>query len=180
MTPPEPPRRLLCLLAIGPVEPALLAWLAGRLEEGLPVRCRIAEPWRLRTEWLDEERGQYASNAIVDALIETDTEGWVLALTEADLFAPERRFIFGEATLGGCCALVSLARLREGAPERFPARLLGEALHEIGHVAGLGHCPVSGCIMVPARAVREIDARGHLFCPRCAAELGLSGPNRRG
>jgi archaemetzincin len=162
------------------VEPAILEWLAARLEERLPARCHIGAPWALRGEWLDAGRAQYRSNVIVDALVDSEPEGWLLALTGADLYAPGRTFIFGEATLGGCCALVSLARLGEEGREHLPQRLLLEALHELGHVAGLVHCPVEGCIMASAETVLDIDARGSEFCVQCAAAWRLSGQNRKG
>lgn len=165
----------LLLGALGPLDAEVPAWLAARLEERLPVRCEVAEPAPLREAWWDAGRAQYRSNDIVDWMVASEPDGWMLALTAADLYAPERRFVFGEATLGGCCALVSLARLGEGSPAQLPRRLLQEALHELGHVAGLGHCRAERCVMAPAESVADIDARSGEFCPRCAAGLHLSG-----
>lgn len=167
--------RPLQLRPLGTMEEVPLGWLAAELEARLPVHTHLCEPWPLRAEWLDPERGQYRSNAIVDALVATGPEGWMLAVTEVDLFAPGHRFVFGEATLGGCCALVSLARLRddvgsEPAP-RLRHRLLVEAIHEIGHVAGLAHCDIEGCVMMPSAQAADIDAKSPDFCARCVARV---------
>jgi archaemetzincin len=48
---------------------------------------------------------------------------------------------------------------------------VAEVVHELGHVAGLGHCPDLGCIMQFATSVERIDLRGPGFCAACAAAL---------
>ena len=86
-------------------------------------------------------------------------------------------FVFGRATRNGRAAIVSLARL---GPEQYglaadsnltARRAVAEILHELGHVAGLGHCSDVGCIMQFATSVERIDLRGLEFCPSCAAAL---------
>lgn len=178
------PRRPLHLRALGPLPPGLLEWLAAELAARLPVHPRLAPPWPLHDAWRDERRGQYRSNQIVDALCEDADGGAVqLAVTAVDLCAPGRRFVFGEATLGGCCALVSLARLlpaddpaAAGEPAR--GRLLKESLHELGHVFALTHC-TDACVMRASRHDAEIDLKPAAFCAACAAGLRTSGPPRR-
>lgn len=144
--------------------------MAGELERRLRLRPTVAERVPPLPGWWDADRRQHDSNAVVDWLVDRHEEvgrdpeaEWTLAITAEDLFAEERAFVFGEATLGGCCALVSLARL-EGDMERA----VREAVHELGHVAGLEHCDLPGCLMSPAVEVADIDRRGGVFCPRCA------------
>lgn len=101
----------------------------------------------------------------------------VVGITTADLGLPIFTFVFGGARNGGHTAAVSLARLQ---PEYYglPAdpgltalRAVAETLHEVGHVAGLGHCERYDCLMYRATSVEAIDLRGLAFCPSCAAAL---------
>lgn len=118
---------------------------------------------------------QASSNDLVDMLIGDYPEKpgeWILGLTAHDLAAPGRSHVFGEATLGGQWAVVSTARL--GAPgqpsPRLIERLCREALHEVGHLAGLEHCAsAEGCVMSPAASVSAIDSRPPEFCSCCRA-----------
>jgi predicted Zn-dependent protease len=100
-----------------------------------------------------------------------------VGLTMLDLGLTLFTFVFGRATRRGRAAVVSLARL---APEQYglladshltARRATAEILHELGHVAGLGHCADAGCIMQFATSVERIDLRGMDFCPACAAAL---------
>jgi archaemetzincin len=111
---------------------------------------------------------------VVDALLDRfpppdsgDPEAWVLGLTAADLRAGDREFVFGEATLGGGWAVVSLARLGAAGEPAFRGRLMKEALHELGHLAGLRHCDRRECLMHPARDIVDVDARTTGLCELC-------------
>lgn len=101
----------------------------------------------------------------------------VLGLTGRDLGLPIFSHVFGLAQDGGSVAVVSLARLDPAFdglppdPERPLRRTLGEALHELGHLAGLKHCPEPACLMRFAGTVEKADARGQVFCPACHARL---------
>ena len=107
----------------------------------------------------------------------------ILGVTEADLFIPILTFVFGEAQLGGTSAILSLARLRQGfygLPEDAGLlyhRAEKEALHELGHTAGLVHCPDYGCVMHFSNSVEEVDLKGDRFCRACSAEIA---PQARG
>jgi archaemetzincin len=179
---------LLEVLALGAgVDPRMIGWLAARIEDRLGVRTVLGPALPLQDSWRAPGGACFDSNRVVDALVDRlDTSGaapderWTLALTEVDLCAPGRPFVFGEATLGGCCAVVSLARLRPSAETLDPARLreraFKEALHEIGHIAGLGHCADPACVMAEAPDVSAVDRRGADFCAACAA--AEPGPGR--
>lgn len=178
--------RRLELVAVGQVDEDLLAELGRELDLRFGTHSFRGPPLPLLDDWLDPESGQYHSGAIVDALIARadalGTDGsrlWSLGVADADLYAPERTFVFGEATVHGCCAVLGLARLRpEGRdPARFRARVLAEAVHELGHVAGLDHCPDPGCVMHPARQAADTDLRGPDFCPPCTKALARLGVN---
>lgn len=188
----NPPRELL-LVAAGPLEgeAELFSWLGEALRNWLDAPVATGEPLELRDEWWDDQRGQLNSNRIVDALIERDEpcgadppDRWCLAVTEADLYAPGLSFVFGEAAQGGAWAVIGLARLRAdldpGDPEALlRRRILTEAVHELGHVAGLEHCPRPGCVMFPSDTLDDTDRKSASPCPACADELrALTGLDR--
>jgi len=90
-------------------------------------------------------------------------------------------FVFGEAQLSGNCAVVSLHRLREefyGLPpneELVRARLLKEAVHELGHTFGLRHCDNWQCVMTSSHAVERLDVKGTEFCFLCGRVVAGAG-----
>ncbi|HEX9108975.1 MAG TPA: matrixin family metalloprotease, partial [Longimicrobiales bacterium] len=70
------------------------------------------------------------------------------------------------------CGVLGLARLRPAPDDERSARVffrraLTEAMHEIGHMAGLGHCADPGCVMHFSHGVQETDRKGVEFCARC-------------
>lgn len=186
------PRRVE-IVRVGPLdgEEELLDWLAGALEARLGAPVSAGEPLELREEWRDAGRGQVNSNRIVDALVARDDprsgeppDRWLLAVTEADLFAPGRDFVFGEAAQGGAWALIGLARLRARLNSPDPGallrrRILKEAAHELGHLAGLEHCDRPECVMFPSETLEDTDRKSASLCPACEAALrDLSGLDR--
>lgn len=178
--PPSPRPPLIRVLPIGAVDPTVLAAIQRGLESRFEAPVRIDQGIPLRGEWFDDAREQYHAEPILDTLIlRYGREGWSLGVVDADLFLPGLDFIFGEATVAGCCAVIGLARLdprfhgQNPDPERFRRRALTEAVHELGHVAGLDHCPDPRCVMSFSRNVDDVDRKSADFCPRC-------GGGRRG
>jgi archaemetzincin len=100
-----------------------------------------------------------------------------VGVTPKDVAIPIFTFVFGRARAGGSAALVSLARLDPafyglGQDNGLMAwRAVQEMLHELGHLALLGHCPDAACVMSFAGSVEKIDVRGAGFCARCAPGL---------
>ncbi|HUH12978.1 MAG TPA: hypothetical protein VMK65_07695 [Longimicrobiales bacterium] len=114
----------------------------------------------------------------LDVLVTAGTPGeWHLGVASFDLLAAPGEPVFGRATVDGCCTVVSTRRLdpvllgRPPNPERFRRRLVAEAVHELGHVAGLGHCRDIGCVMFPSETLEDTDRKGTAPCFRCAAIL---------
>jgi archaemetzincin len=100
----------------------------------------------------------------------------LVGLTDRDLAIPIFTFVFGRARVGGHAAVVSLARLRPEIYGRPPdpaltlRRATAEILHELGHVAGLGHCQDFQCLMHFSTDVEAADLRPMVLCPACAAQ----------
>jgi len=138
------------------------------------------------TRGYSSEREQYRSTEFLNQLA---TRSWDekqarLGITAVDLFVPELNFVFGEASSRERVAVFSIARLDPrfyGEPEddaTLLRRAVTEAVHELGHVFGLGHCKRPRCVMWFSNTLAETDRKGSEFCPRCARELGLSTSDR--
>lgn len=175
---------LLVPMGLGSEHLSLLSWLGTALGAKLRLSPVLGEPLPLRPEWGDGTR-RFSSNALTDALVELHSTPdtplppyWTLGVTAADLFAPDRPFVFGEATLGGAWAVVSLARLipDSGDEELLRQRLLKEALHELGHLDGLRHCPTPRCVMRPSASAAEVDHKSARFCHLCRHEEPFHHP----
>jgi archaemetzincin len=167
----------LCLLPIGNFGGQLLQELGAAMGKVFRVPF-LALPQVLDPEAaFHAERQQYHSSEILAAMQAFNTSGrWrVLGVTAVDLYIPILTFVFGEAQIGGPCALVSSYRLRQefyGLPadaHLLRARLLKEAVHEIGHTLELTHCHDYRCAMAASHAVEWIDIKDAWLCPQCQA-----------
>lgn len=101
----------------------------------------------------------------------------VLGVTGIDLYAPGLNFVFGQADTKLGIALISLCRLRQefyGLPtneQLFRSRALKEAVHELGHTFGLGHCPDGRCVMHFSNSLADTDWKSASFCTGCQPRL---------
>ncbi len=164
---------LIHLLPLGDVAPQLTERLRPALEARFAASVTLDAPAPVRPEWLDAARGQYAAATVLEWLLREPPAdgGWRLALLPGDLYAEGLESAFGVSTMAGCCAVLGLARLHpahdDAAGDLFFRRVLTEAVHEIGHMAGLGHCDDPGCVMCFSRGVADTDRKGTEFCARC-------------
>jgi archaemetzincin len=121
----------------------------------------------------DARRGQFHADAVLDLALSVRA-GRVLAVTDVDLYAGDLNFVFGMAQPNGEACVISLFRLYLDADEeRFRGRALKEAMHELGHTFGLGHCTDPACVMWFSNTLRETDRKGTAYCPRCEKKLRL-------
>jgi archaemetzincin len=100
----------------------------------------------------------------------------LLAIADVDLYIPILKYVFGEAQIGGPCAIVSTFRLRqefyglEADDALLRWRLLKESVHELGHTLELRHCEDYRCAMASSHAVEWIDLRESALCEVCQAK----------
>ncbi len=127
---------------------------------------------------LNSKRGQYSAEAILYEVFKSKERGpheRVLGVVDHDLYVPEFNFVFGIAL--GNSALISMTRLRpefyglEPDPPLFRKRLLTEAVHELGHTYGMGHCANPFCVMFFSNTLNDTDRKGVDFCEPCRHAL---------
>jgi len=166
------------LIPCGPVPPAVLEYVAEGLGRELGARVRPGEGEAVAAEALDPGRRQYRAEAFLPLLARQRAAGELaLGITGVDLFIAGLNFVFGLADPRQRCAVISLARLtpefygQPPDPRLFQERVLKEAVHEVGHLLGLGHCPNPACIMFFSNQLSDTDRKGPGFCAACRRSL---------
>jgi len=167
------------LLAVGPVDEKLIRHLRSAIPNCFPASCTVLPEVLDPEPTFHAERQQYHSSEILRLMqrfVDPDG-GLLLGITAMDLYIPILTFVFGEAQMGGPCAVVSAYRLRQefyGLPpdkELLSQRLMKESVHELGHTAQLAHCGDYRCVMAPSHAVEWIDLKEDKLCDACRARI---------
>lgn len=164
------------LQPIGAIDPDAIEFLHDELESifgAVEVRPAAKVPAKA----LVSSRGQLEGAAVLATLpVPKLGEGdAVLGLIDEDIFVADTNFIFGLAY--GRRAIISLARLRQEFyglhpnPALFRERAKKEAVHELGHIFGLPHCPDRRCVMHFSNSIADTDLKGGRFCERCRETL---------
>jgi archaemetzincin len=174
---------LVHLLPVGKVDVSLLEDLRVAIPKRLPVRCAILPLTLDPTLSYHTERQQFHSSEILQRMqnLVRPRDGRLLAVTEVDLYIPILKYVFGEAQMGGPCAVVSTFRLRQefyGLDQDdslLSERLLKESIHELGHTLHLRHCQDYQCAMASSHSVEWIDLRENRMSDACRYELDASG-----
>lgn len=174
---------LVHLLRVGKITPLVLEELRDSIPRRLPVRCEISPHTLDPASSYHAERQQFHSSEILQGMQSlVRPKDWrFLAVAEVDLYIPILKYVFGEAQMGGPCAVVSTFRLRQefyGLDQDdalLRERLLKECIHELGHTLNLRHCQDYQCAMASSHSVEWIDLRDNQLCEACRYELETTG-----
>jgi archaemetzincin len=166
------------LVPIGDTGPGVLQELKGGLEAIFGCPVQIDGPIPIPDQAFDAARNQYLSDALINSLRQhKNKSAHVLGITEVNIYTHGLNFVFGQADSTGRVALISLYQLR-GENCGLPAdgkllieRSLKEAVHELGHTMGLGHCQDGNCVMHFSNSLIDTDVKGCYFCSRCQPKL---------
>jgi archaemetzincin len=163
----------------GDIDSATLEELKERLKQtfGCPVEINL-EVGSLERAY-DPKRRQYLASELLAKLKKSGIakDEKVLDIVDVDLYAPGLNFVFGQADITSGVALISLCRLRQefyGLPSDnalFLDRAAKEAVHEIGHTFGLGHCKNAKCVMHFSNSLADTDWKQIAFCSQCRPKL---------
>ncbi|MCP4574886.1 MAG: zinc metallopeptidase [Deltaproteobacteria bacterium] len=164
------------VVAIGEVPDIALKVIAAHISGYLNLHATVLPPLEHPFYALDRERLQYNVAAILKQLEPMQFKGVskVVGVLSVDLFVPLFTHVFGEARQGGKVALVSLFRLKQGAPEHSPLspqvleREAKVALHELCHLYNLHHCDDRKCLMHFSGGLEDLDSMPLYFCRYCS------------
>jgi len=171
------------LVAIGAVDKNVMDWLKNDLSTVFNRKITVGEGMLEPDYAFNKKRNQYLSTAILNAVMEQKEHSpyrKILGIVDHDLYVPELNFVFGEASRKA--AVISLIRLRQTfyhLPEDqnlFHQRVLTEAVHELGHTFGLGHCNNPQCVMFFSNSLMDTDRKGSEFCQKCKSTLQSNMP----
>jgi len=175
---------LVHLLPVGGVDHSLLCDLQAAIAQSLHVPCEIESTELDPQPCYHAERQQYHSSEILQRMqaLARSASSHLLGITGVDLYVPILKYVFGEAQLGGPCAVVSFYRLRQEFygldrdDTLLLQRLHKESIHELGHTLDLRHCQDYRCAMASAHAVEWIDLRESALCDSCRSRAELRCP----
>lgn len=170
----EAGRMGIALVSVGKIDKQILEDLKEDLSKIFDKEIFIGKDMPGPDYAFNKKRGQYLASTILDRILQQrDYASFerVLAVVDDDLYVSELNFVFGLAGSRG--AIISVTRLKAqyyGLPENsdiFRKRTLSEAVHELGHTYGLGHCENPSCVMFFSNSLIDTDRKGYQFCMRC-------------
>ncbi len=169
------------VVPVGDADPEVLASISGGIGRIFSARVKIDRTLSLPDKAYDARRRQYRAGDILEELrtFKKNGKGMVLGVTDKDIYVPKLNFVFGEASALTGCAVISLARLKQefyglqSSKTLLHARTVKEAVHELGHIFCLDHCPNPRCVMYFSNSIEDTDRKGPGFCKVCADILGI-------
>ena len=175
------------LVRLSEIDGRVLAELQRQVAETFcrPVETRSAI--RSLEPAYDSHRHQYRSPHLLNRLrrMKRDPQDMILGVADVDLYSDGYEFIFGEAEIATGIGTLSLFRLRPEWYGRRPdhkllvERSVKEAVHELGHLYGLGHCTDPGCVMRACIGPSLVDAKNKTFCIGSGCRLKIGRMTQR-
>lgn len=126
-------------------------------------------------------REQFHAHDFLKALVPVRESSKALGVTMEDLYVEGLNFVFGLASPTAGVAVVSLKRLNtrfysnESNEDVFKSRARKEALHEVLHIFGLGHCKEKKCVMCFSNSILDVDIKTEEPCRDCMRKIKAFG-----
>ena len=168
------------LRPFGEIGKEVLEELKENLGKIFLIPIHFEPPRELPINAYFRRRKQWHSTTILERAINIDIPDdaeRVLGIVDVDLFVEGMNFVFGEADPQHGTAVISVFRLRPEYyllppnEELFYERVVKEAVHELGHTYGLGHCSDPRCVMYFSNTLADTDGKGPGFCEKCDKTL---------
>jgi archaemetzincin len=163
------------IVPVNAIDSSLLSRIGMCLEERFLLTATVERPIRIPQTAVNSARKQLFVNTVMSKALAAQPpfDGYVLAITDFDLYKIAHQFIFGDASEEKRVAVVSYHRLRSGfygdaADENLLfQRLLKECVHELGRVIGLNRCHNVRCAMHFSTSIYDADQKSSHFCEVC-------------
>lgn len=120
--------------------------------------------------------GRHRADTLIECLSRQAKPNTVMVgLTDQDITSfkgnNDNWGIFGLGFYYGNACTISSFRLSKA---NKPEQLFKTVIHELGHTAGLDHCPTPGCYMQDAEGKNKFNNEAG-FCPKCKSYLIKKG-----
>jgi len=168
------------LQPVGEIEHDILLQLRGRLNKVFGCPVTVTNQITIPGEAFNPDRKQYLSDIFVDILkTRKKVDAYLLGITNVDLYTEGLNFVFGQADVVSGVSVISLYLLRQenyGLPadrDLLIERAQKEAVHELGHNLGMGHCSDGICVMHFSNSLIDTDIKKPQFCSHCQPKLAL-------
>jgi archaemetzincin len=169
-------RETIHILPVGEVDTLLLDHIQRVVSESFFSRTSLFPMLPVPLFTKDREGDRYNALEILNFLSSEDT-GRVLAIANLDLYIPGYKFIFGLAENPGQRSIIGVQRLN-GRPWNihvtradFFESCAKEAMHELGHTYGLGHCSNERCVMAFSKSLADTLYKSKKFCAGCLSSI---------
>jgi archaemetzincin len=173
--------RVIQIVPIGPVARETLSAVAATTRGVFCAEAVVMPVLALPLTSYHAERMQFDADTLLDSLFDRlalDVSR-IVGVTEVDLFAEGRNFVFGYAHMRDRVAIFSSRRLRDsfwGRPENlyaFRQRIDKALIHELGHTFHAPHCGEARCVMRQVEHLWQLDELAPELCASCEERISV-------
>jgi archaemetzincin len=171
--------RVIQVVPLGPVASEDLTLIAATIRALYDCHVEVSPETPLPAHAFRPGRGQHDADILLESLfdrLELDTLR-IIGVTEQDLFADGRNFVFGYAHMRDRVAIFSTLRLherywrREDDDRLYKSRIHKALTHELGHTFHVPHCEMPRCVMHQVEFLWQLDELDPTYCRTCEAKV---------